>query len=98
MELVVGGLFLAGIVGFSRVHTHIDSQASRAQAQEEYKQQQRFVRDIVSQMDREAVVREHVSTISRDLALGNEATYEGDRAVVAQWMRELQKKESESKL
>ena len=90
MELVVGALFIAALVGFARMHTHIDSRANRARAQYEYQQQQQFVRDTVTAMDREAAVREHVSAISRDLALGSEATYEGDRAIVARMMRELQ--------
>lgn len=90
MELVVGGLFVASLLGFVRLHTDIDSRATREQARVEHQQQEQFVRDIVGGMDREAAVRAHVGAIIRDQALGSEATYVGDRAMVAQMMRELQ--------
>ena len=89
MELVAVALFFASAWIRSQ-YLHIDSQANRLQAQHEYQRQRQFVRDTVSAMDREAAMREHVSAISRDWALGGETTYEGDRAMVARMMREVQ--------
>ncbi len=89
MELIVGGLIVLSLASFARMHTHIDSLAMKNIAEQQEARERAFVRETVSEMDREAALRQSVREIVRDQAQGGAETYERDKEIVRQMMREL---------
>lgn len=94
MELVVGGLFVSGLVAFARMHAHIESKAAEVGAQQEHEKKKRFVREVVSEMDRESALRQTVRDIARDEAQSLDNAYDdSDKEVVRRLMREIREEE-----
>jgi ribosomal protein S14 len=90
MELIVGGLIVLSLASFARMHTHIDSLAMKNMAQEQEARERAFVRETWTRdMSREAALRQSVREIARDQAQGGAETYERDKEIVRQMMREL---------